>query len=197
MITRRQFSQYSLAGLATFSFSRIARAARDLKPILRDDGTYTQSWFLESFLDLKDDLAESHESGKRLAIIWEQRGCKYCRDTHLINFAQPEVRDFVEQNFNIIQVDIHGMRDVTDFDGTILSEKKQAQKNHVRFTPTIQFFMETPEEVGNKSVEMAEVLRIPGYLKPKSFLALFQFVQEKSYERTNFKSYLKSKLLKP
>ena len=197
MITRRKFSQYTLAGLATFSLSQIARAARDLKPILRDDVTYTQSWFLESFLDLKDDLAESHESRKRLAIIWEQRGCKYCRNTHLINFAQPEIRDFVEQNFNIIQLDIHGMRDVTDFDRMILSEKKQAQKNHIRFTPTIQFFPDTPGEVDNKSGKMAEVLRMSGYLKPENFLALFQFVQEKPYERTNFKSYLKLKLLKP
>jgi thioredoxin-related protein len=197
VITRRKFSQYALTGLTTFSLSKIASAARDLKPILRDNGTYTQSWFLESFLNLKDDLAESHDSGKRLAIIWEQLGCKYCRDTHLINFAQPEIRDFVEQNFNIIQVDIHGMRDVIGFDGTTLSEKKQAQKNHVRFTPTIQFFPDTPEDISNKSGKIAEVFRMPGYLKPKNFLALFQFVQEKSYERTSFKSYLKLKLLKP
>ena len=197
MITRRKFGQYTLASLAASSLAQVAHAAKDLKPILREDGTYTQSWFLESFLDLKDDLSETHESGKRLAIIWEQVGCSYCRDTHLINFSQPEVRDFVEQHFNIIQVDIHGMRDITDFDGTTLSEKKQAQKNHVRFTPTIQFFPDTLKGVGNKSGKMAEVLRMPGYLKPKSFLALFQFVKEKSYERTNFKSYLKSKLLNP
>ena len=195
MITRRKFSQYALAGLTTYSIPRIAHAAKNLKPILREDGTYTQSWFLESFLNLKDDLAESHESGKRLAIMWEQLGCSYCRDTHLTNFALPKIRDFVEQHFNIIQVDIHGMRDVIDFDGTTLSEKKQAQKSHVRFTPTIQFFPETPDEVGNKSGKAAEILRMPGYLKPKSFLALFQFVQEKSYEQTKLKPYLKSKLL--
>jgi thioredoxin-related protein len=195
MITRRKFGQYTLASLAASSLTQVAHAAKDLKPILREDGTYTQSWFLESFMDLKDDLSETNESGKRLAIIWEQVGCSYCRDTHLINFAQPEVRDFIEQHFNIIQVDIHGMRDITDFDGITLSEKKQAEKNHIRFTPTLQFFLESPGEVVNKSVKAAEILRMPGYLKPKSFLSLFRFIQEKAYDRTTFKSYLKSKLL--
>ena len=197
MISRRKFAQYTLTSLATMSLAQSAQAAKDLKPILREDGTYTQSWFLESFLNLKDDLAETHESGKRLAIIWEQAGCSYCRDTHLINFAQPEIRNYIEKQFNIIQVDIHGMRDVTDFDGTTLSEKKQAQKTHVRFTPTIQFFSGTPKEAGDKSDEIAEVMRMPGYLKPNNFLALFQFVKEKSYEQTNFRSYLKSKLINP
>ncbi len=193
MITRRKFSQYALAGVATNILPQAAFAVKDLKAVLREDGTYTQSWFLESFLDLNDDLAESHEQGKRLAIMWEQVGCSYCRDTHLINFAQQEVRDFVEKHFNIIQVDIHGMREMIDFDGSAQSEKKQAQKNHVRFTPTLQFYPETPDEVGTKSGKAAEILRMPGYLKPKSFLSLFQYVQEKAYEQTPFKTYLKSK----
>lgn len=194
MISRRTFGLNALAGLSALVLPRTVSAAKDLKPILREDGTYTQSWFLDSFLELKDDVEESHDNGKRFAILWEQAGCPYCRETHMINFAQPEIRDFVEAHFNILQLDIWGSREVIDFDGTAMSEKKLARKNNVRFTPTIQFFPETPTEVEGRSGKGAELLRMPGYFKPQHFLTMFQYVQEKAYETTPFQPYLKKRL---
>lgn len=193
MITRRTFGHYAIAGLAA-ALPLPALAAKDLKPILREDGTYTQSWFLESFLELKDDLEEAQSKGKRFAIMWEQAGCPYCRETHMVNFAQPEIRDFVEAHFDIIQLDIWGAREVVDFDGSTTSEKKLARKNNVRFTPTIQFFPESPDDMDGKSGKAAELLRMPGYFKPQHFLTMFQYVQEKAYKEGPFQPYLKAKL---
>ena len=107
-----------------------------------DDGLYKQSWFLESFLDLADDLAGARKEGKRFAIMWELRGCPYCKETHLVNFAQPRISDYVRANFEVLQLNIIGSRKVTDFDGQELSEKQMAAKYGVRFTPTFQFFGE-------------------------------------------------------
>ena len=59
--------------------------------VLTDDGLYRQPWFLESFLELADDLAGASEKKKRFAIMWELRGCPYCKETHLVNFAKPEI----------------------------------------------------------------------------------------------------------
>ena len=42
-----------------------AMRARAEQPILTDDGLYKQSWFLESFLDLGDDLEGARKEGKR------------------------------------------------------------------------------------------------------------------------------------
>ena len=50
--------------------SGIARAAE-----LGDDGLHKQPWFLQSFLTLADDVAEAEAAGKRLVVIFEQRGC--------------------------------------------------------------------------------------------------------------------------
>ena len=161
---------------------------------MREDGTYTQSWFLESFLELKDDIEESQAAGKRFAILWEQAGCPYCRETHMTNFAQPEIREFVETHFNILQLDIWGSREMVDFDGTPSSEKKMARKNNVRFTPTVQFFPPSLGDVDGKSGKDAEILRMPGYFKPAHFLAMFQYVQEEAYHNIEFQPYLKAKL---
>ena len=75
--------------------------------------------------------------------MWELRGCPYCRETHLVNFARPDIEDYVKANFEILQLNIIGARKVTDFDGSEISEKALAAKYGVRFTPTFQFFPES------------------------------------------------------
>ena len=75
MINRRQLLQtLSLSGLALGAAAG-ARPARSEEPILTGDGLYRQSWFLESFLELPDDLETSASEGKRLAVMWELKGC--------------------------------------------------------------------------------------------------------------------------
>jgi len=158
-----------------------------------EGGGLTQSWFLESFLDFKDDLAESAADGKRFAILWEQDGCPYCLETHMVNFGIPEIRSYVQANFNIVQLDIWGSREAVDFDGTALVEKQLAKRGRVRFTPTIQFFPEDPAAAAGKGGAAAEIARMPGYFRPFHFLAMFQFVRENGYADSNFRTYLKKK----
>ena len=137
MLERRSL----LLGAASF-VALAGTGARAEQPILTDDGLYKQPWFLESFLDLGDDLEGARKEGKRFVIMWELRGCPYCKETHLVNFAQPRISDYVKTNFEVLQLNIIGSRKVTDFDGTELSEKELAAKYGVRFTPTFQFFAE-------------------------------------------------------
>src|ERR1041385_7898273 len=82
--------------------------------VLTEDGLYRQPWFIESFLELGDDLQGAAKAGKRFAIMWELRGCPYCRETHLVNFARPDIEDFIKTNFEILQLNIVGARKVTD-----------------------------------------------------------------------------------
>src|SRR5947209_7032715 len=162
------------------------------EPILTEDGLYRQPWFLESFLELPDDLQGAANLGKRFAIMWELRGCPYCRETHLVNFTRPDIEDYIKSNFDILQLNIIGSRKVTDFDGAEMSEKALAAKYHVRFTPTFQFFPESAAGLTDKTPKQREVARAPGYLRPDDFLALFRFVREKGYETKSFRDYLRA-----
>jgi thioredoxin-related protein len=183
-ITRR----FLLAGAASVA----AFGARAEEPVLTDDGLYRQSWFLESFLDLSDDLEAAAKEGKRFAIMWELKGCPYCKETHFVNFAQPKISDYVKNNFEILQLNIIGSRKVTDFDGTEMSEKELAAKYGVRFTPTFQFFAERAAPLKALPPAKREVLRAPGYLRPEDFLAMFRFVREKAYETKSFRDFVKA-----
>jgi len=187
MLTRRGVVLGGAALAAGLSASRARAAAA-----LTDDGLYRQPWFLESFLELADDLDGATKAGKRFAVMWELRGCPYCKETHLVNFARPEVEDYIKANFEVLQLNIIGSRKVTDFDGAEISEKALAAKYGVRFTPTVQFFPETPAGLGALAAEKREVARAPGYLRPDDFLALFRFVREKGYETKSFRDYLRS-----
>src|SRR5258708_39848739 len=142
MITRRglMLGGATLAGLAA---PRAHAAA-----VLTDDGLYRQPWFLESFLELGDDLDGARKAGKRFAMMWELRGCPYCKETHLVNFARPEIEDYIKANFEVLQLNIVGSRKVTDFDGSEISEKGLAAEYGVRVTRTGQFFPENAPALG-------------------------------------------------
>ena len=170
-----------------------ALAAQDkIEPILTDDGLYTQAWFLDSFLELADDLDEAKASGKRFAIMWELKGCPYCKDTHLINFADPAINAYVEENFDILQLNYLGSRIVTDFDGEELEERALREKYGIRFSPVFQFFPESSEGLDGQSGASVETLRMQGYLEPEEFLAMFRFIKDKAYEQQTFEDYLKA-----
>lgn len=190
MIERRGFLGLGL-GLAGSALGTTVRAAAAEAPVLNDDGLYEQPFFVQSFLDLAEDLELAADSGKRFAVMWELRGCPYCKETHLVNFADPEIRDFVSGNFDILQLNLIGSREVVDFDGEAMEERALARKWGVRFTPTTQFFPETLDEVAGRKGSEAEVARMPGYFRPPHFLAMYRFVQEKAYETTGFNDYLR------
>jgi thioredoxin-related protein len=186
MTTRRNLL-IGAVSLAVFGAER-ARA----EPVLTDDGLYKEPWFLESFLELADDLEAAHKEDKRLAIMWELKGCPYCKETHFVNFARADIADYIKANFEVLQLNIIGSRRVIDFDGTEMSEKEMAGKYGVRFTPTFQFFPERAAPLMALAPQKREVARAPGYLRPDDFLAMFRYVREKAYESKSFRDFVKA-----
>jgi thioredoxin-related protein len=189
MTTRRQLVAGLGAAALAGAFKRPAWAE---EAILTDDGLYRQPWFLESFLELRDDLDQAAGQGKRFAVVWELKGCPYCRETHMVNFARRDIAEFVRSNFEVLQLNIIGSRKVTDFDGSELSEKEIAARYGVRFTPTFQFFPESSAALTGKDPASREVARMAGYLNPDDFLAMFRYVREKAYETSTFRDFLRS-----
>jgi thioredoxin-related protein len=185
MFTRRTVLAASLGAPALLAAGRGAA-----EPALGDDGLYKQDWFLQSFLELGPDLEEAAAEGKRFAVVWEVSGCPYCKDMHLINFADPEVTEYIRERFVLLQLNLIGNLEVEDFDGSRLTEKDLAARYGVRFTPTIQFFPESAEGLGALPPREREVARLLGYQPPDPFRRAFAFVAERAYETESLESYL-------
>lgn len=195
MVSRRRFGRLGLAaGLASGTSLRRVSAVAGSDSVATVDGLHKQPWFMNTFLELPEDLAETRSEGKRFAVIWEQEGCPYCREMHRVNFSRPDVRDYIQDHFGVLQLDLLGSREVTDFDGEVIEEKKLARKWRVHFTPTMQFFPESLEAVNNRAGGDAEVARMPGYFKPFHFITMFEYVYERAYERVGFQEFLREKL---
>ena len=106
----------------------------------------------------------------------------------------PKVRDYVKENFEILQLDVRGSREVVDFNGKAMSERALAKSYKVRFTPTIQFFAEDPQAASGEAGQIVEVARMGGYFRPFHFLTMFEYVRNKGYVGGNYRGFLKAKV---
>ncbi len=146
---------------------------------LGDDGLHKTDWMRDTFKDLREDLGEANAEGKRLMVIVEQRGCIYCTKMHEEVFPRPEIADYIRENFFVVQLNLHGDLEITDFDGESLSEKQAARKWGLLFTPSILFLPETVEE-GHTAAQAAVAL-MPGAFGPGTTLDMLTWVIEKRY----------------
>ena len=190
-LSRRQFALAG-AAFATSPFLTLsphrARAAA-----VGDNGLHVQPFFVDSFLDMGEDLTDAKAEDKGLVILFEQRGCPYCKEMHEVNFASQKVRDAILPHFNFVQLDLWGSREVTDFDVEAMEERELARRWGVNFTPTLSFFAKDTEVSGSESGKALEAARLPGYFKPFHFVSMFEFVADGSYKDQNFQRYLQDK----
>ena len=185
MLDRRSLMAASAVIVATAGASRASGT-------LGEDGLYHQDWFVESFLDLAEDLETAAAKGKRLAILWGLKGCPACKTMHEVHFEDAKLVDYIKTRFDIVHLNTLGAKEVTDFDGRKWGEKAFSQHYGIRGTPSIQFFPKTREAVPTGTLpERREVARMPGLLEPKAFLSLFRYVHEEGYRSQSFVEWLK------
>ncbi|WP_296424750.1 thioredoxin family protein [Yoonia sp.] len=144
-----------------------------------DDGLHKTDWMRDTFKDLREDLEEANAEGKRLLVIIEQRGCIYCTKMHEEVFPVPEIDATLRDDYFVVQINMFGDIDVTDFDGTTLPEKDMVRRWNALFTPTMMFFpQEVPEGV---TATQAAVAVMPGAFGKWTTLNLLNWILEKGY----------------
>lgn len=144
-----------------------------------DDGLHKAPWMRDTFKDLREDLDEASAEGKRLMILIEQRGCIYCRKMHEEVFVREDVSKTIAEHYFVVQINMFGDVEVTDFDGTTLPEKDMVRRWGALFTPNMYFF---PEEVAEGlTASQAAVANMPGAFGASTTLDLLNWVLEEGY----------------
>jgi thioredoxin-related protein len=161
---------------------------------LGDDGLHKPAWLRETFKDLRDDLAEANAEGKRLMIIFEQRGCIYCTEMHEKVMTDPAIETLIRDHYFVLQMNLFGDVEVTDFDGTLLSEKDMAMRWGVMFTPTLVFL---PEDVpADMTAAEAAVAMMPGAFGKGTTESLLIWVRDHGYETgENFQKFVAERIV--
>lgn len=146
-----------------------ALAASDAEVLteLENPGYHSKpDWFKNSFLDIREDVLDAADAGKRVMLYFYQDGCPYCEKLLRENFADQEISATAQDGFDVIALNIWGDREVTGTDGTATTEKEFASALGVQYTPTILLLDE----------DARTVLRIDGYYPPHQFHAGLQYV---------------------
>lgn len=153
-----------------------------------DDGLHKADWMRDTFKDLREDLEEANAEGKRLLLLIEQRGCIYCKKMHEEVFVVPEISDVLSERYFVVQINMFGDVEVTDFDGTTLSEKDMVKRWGALFTPSMIFL---PEEVAEDlTAVQAAVANMPGAFGKYTTLNLLTWVLEHGYRgEESFQKY--------
>ena len=146
---------------------------------LGDDGLHKADWMRDTFKDLREDLEEANAEGKRLLVIIEQRGCIYCTKMHEEVFPTPEISAALNDMYFVVQINMFGDVEVTDFDGTAMPEKDIVKRWGALFTPSIYFL---PEEVAEgATATQAAVAMMPGAFGRWTTFNMLNWVVEKGY----------------
>ncbi len=138
-------------------------------------------WFKESFLDLGDDLQEATDAGKKgIVVYFGQKRCAYCRMLMDVNFGLRDIREYTQRHFDLIPIDIWGVRELTDVNGNTLTERQFALRERTNFTPSLVFY----------DTQGKEALRLRGYYPPYQFRAALEYVTDGHYKNESFPQYL-------
>ncbi len=138
------------------------------------------AWFKESFLDIREDVAEAAAAGRRVMLYFYQDGCPYCAKLLREGFGDQAIADQTRGAFDVLALNLWGDRDVTGFDGAQTTEKGFAAGLRVQFTPTLLLL----DERGS------EVLRIDGYFPPHRLrIALDYVAQRREQQGQSFQAF--------
>ena len=137
-------------------------------------------WFKLSFLDLAEDVQEATDAGKEGIIVYfGQKYCAYCKQ-FLDDLGKEDIRNYMQERFDVIGTDIHGHRMLTDLAGNELVESRFATQQKTNFTPSVVFY----------DGDGKEALRLRGYYPPYRFRAALEYVADGHYQRETFREYL-------
>lgn len=138
------------------------------------------AWFKNSFLDLREDVAEAARAKRRVLLLFTQNNCPYCNLLIERNLSQRDIVQTLQSRFDVIHLDLWGDREVTGLDGKTATEKEFAAALKVQFTPTLLFLDESGQTV----------LHLNGYTPPGRFKAALDWVAGHGEAKQPFRDYV-------
>ncbi len=127
------------------------------------------AWFKNSFLDIREDVADAAAAGKRVILYFYQDGCPYCAKLLQEGLADRRIGELARKGFDLVAINLWGDREVNGFSGEPTTEKQFAAGLRVQFTPTLLLLDE-----GGKVI-----LRLNGYFPPQQLATALRYAAER------------------
>ena len=107
--------------------------------------------------------------------------------------SQAYISDYIRKNFGVLQINLFGAKEVTDFDGKTMEERNLARRWGILFTPTIVFIRPNLEGLDGLNGKQLQIARMPGYFKCFHFITFFEYIAGDHYKTIDFQRFLQAK----
>ena len=139
------------------------------------------TWFKDSFYDLKVDLQDARDGGKKgIMIFFSMKTCSYCKAIIETTFQQADIVKRLRSNYDVIGLEIFSDSEVVNINGQTFWAKDFAVQEKAKFTPTMIFY----DLNGKKQ------LRLIGYQSPKKFRVVQNFLDSGKYTQMKLSDYM-------
>lgn len=137
-------------------------------------------WFKTTFMDFAEDIEDATDEDRHVMIYFHQNACPYCAKLVEDNFHDKELVAKLHKDFDVIETNMWGDRDLTDWTGKEFTEKEFSAFMKVQFTPTILFL----------NAQGDIVLRLNGYQSIEKMHATLDYISNKIYLDQSYASYI-------
>ena len=182
------FKQFAVVLLSLLSFSLAISYSTRAATGEFNDGEYTRivypDWFNDSFLELREDLAEAVAADKQgLMVFFSTEGCSYCGLFVRESLSNPAIAAVTQERFAAVGLEIFSDAEMTDPRGTPMRVKEFAAAEGVEYAPTLLFY----------DGDGQRILRAVGYQSPARFRAILDYLGDGHYRTTDFRGFLQQR----
>ena len=114
---KRFFSRLRILVLCLPALALAAGDGETLSELQNPGYEAKPAWFKNSFLDIREDVAEAAQADKRVILYFYQDGCPYCAKLLQDNFGDRDISATAREHFDVVAINLWGDREVTDTDG--------------------------------------------------------------------------------
>ena len=133
--------------------------------------------FIKSSYDreeLKGNLKQLREAaaphGKKLAVLFEARGCFYCQKLNTEILVRKDIKRLLDHDFELVRVDINSYASIVDLDGAQMTETTLSKQWKVTNTPTMIFFPADKNALPGNEIELSRMSGVHDPDKVKELL---------------------------
>ena len=137
-------------------------------------------WWKLSFLDIAMDAEEAADEGKHLILFFHLDGCPYCAKMAAENFNSSPYIDFLKSNFDVVEINTRGERELSRADGSTMLEKQYARELGIFYTPALLFLDGTAETI----------VRVDGYRSDAQFEPILRYVASEAYRDQDIQEFI-------
>jgi len=137
------------------------------------------AWFKPSFFDFREDVEEARKANRHVMLFLHLDECPYCARMLQENFVSGDNRDFMQQHFDVIGINVRGASEVKWLDGKTYTERSFSRMLKTFGTPTLVFLGPHGDVL----------LKLSGYRDPGALRGALEYVQSAAYLKQPFAAY--------